>query len=177
MMRHTFEKLFPITLGMAIFFLLGLTTYDDFLANQREQVFKVPARALVVKGSNDNELYYLEANPTTGALITEGATRVGSVSENIRSDHSITNVTTTGWVELVASTSSDIAEFYIFDSSGETLQLGTGVSGSESALFNIIPGGYSHPVEVNVPAGSRLAVRAVSNDATLGELTIVGVSF
>lgn len=100
-------------------------------------------------------------------VTAEGRTPVTTV----RNVYSSTNVTTAAWVELVASTSRHIALMEIFDSSGQTLQIGFGSAGNEVAKFLVIPGGNG-PVSVNIPASTRIAIKAVSATASVGEIDI-----
>ena len=94
-----------------------------------------------------------------------------SVVTTVRNDYSSTNVTTGAWVELIASTASEINELSIFDSSGETLELGTGAAASETRLMLIFPGGNGRE-PVQIPSGTRVSIRAVSATASVGELDI-----
>jgi hypothetical protein len=93
----------------------------------------------------------------------------------IRNDYTGTNVTTATYVELIAGTSGIINQLHIFDSSGETLVLATG-SGPEVDVAHIPPGGLSTTLDLNIPAGTRLSVKAVSATASVGELTITALS-
>lgn len=105
----------------------------------------------------------------------------GSVSVNsttitqknkIRLEYSTTNVTTTAWVELLLSVGSDnISEIEIFDSSGETLELGVGPSGSEVSQIYVVPGGNGR-IPVSLSSLSRLSIKAVSATANSGEIII-----
>lgn len=88
-----------------------------------------------------------------------------------RKDYSAGSVTTGAWVQLVASLSNDVNEIQIFDSSGQTMELGVGGSGSEARQILIFPGGNG-PVPIFIPSGSRVSVRAVSATAAVGELSI-----
>ena len=92
-----------------------------------------------------------------------------SVLHSVRNDYSGTPVTTGAWVQLIASTSATSTEMEIFDSSGQTLELGLGAAASEVHLIYLTPGGNGH-VPVAIPSGSRVSVRAVSANATVGEL-------
>ena len=100
-------------------------------------------------------------------VTTEGRTPVTSV----RTAYSSTNVTTGAWVELVASTSRHVALMDIFDSSGQTLQIGFGSAGNEVAQFLVFPGGNGQ-VSVNIPAATRVSIKAVSGTASAGESDI-----
>lgn len=85
-----------------------------------------------------------------------------------RKNYASGSVTTGAWVELVASLSDSVNEVEIFDSSGSTLELGIGGSGSEARTMLIFPGGNGR-VLLHIAAGSRVSIRAVSATASLGE--------
>lgn len=105
---------------------------------------------------------------TTAWLITQGGrTKITPV----RNDYSSVNVTTGAYVQLVASTSATINKLQIFDSSGSTMVLAVGAAASEVDQFYIFPGGNGD-VELSIPSGSRISVKAVSASATSGELII-----
>lgn len=87
-----------------------------------------------------------------------------------RIDYTSSNVTTTAWTQIFASTSIISATATIFDSSGQTLEVGVGASGKEAILFLIPPGGGTFPLSLSV--GQRLSIRAVSANATSGESDI-----
>jgi len=92
----------------------------------------------------------------------------------LRNVYSSTNVLTSAWVQLDADIDSSIKELEIFDSSGETMKLGIGAAGSEVDLVQIPPGGNEHRVPAYLSEGIRLAIRAVSANATVGEIVING---
>lgn len=90
----------------------------------------------------------------------------------VRLVYSSTNVTTGAWVELLASVGAiSVKEIEIFDSSGETLELGIGASGSEVPKSYVIPGGNSK-IPLQIAANGRLAIRAVSATANSGEILV-----
>lgn len=89
----------------------------------------------------------------------------------IRNDYSTTNVTTSAYVQLVASTTLQANEIEIFDSSGQTLVLAVGSAGSEVNQVHVFPGGNGR-IPLLIPSGSRLAIKAVSATASVGELNI-----
>jgi hypothetical protein len=94
-----------------------------------------------------------------------------SVVTFVRNDYSSVNVTTGAYVELIASTGSEINQLEIFDSSGETLKLALGAAASEVDLLLVTPGGNGI-IPVNIPAGTRVSIRAVSATASVGEIDI-----
>jgi len=89
----------------------------------------------------------------------------------VRQVYSSSPVTTGSYVELIASLASNCKELQIFDSSGQTLELAVGGSGSESRIIYIFPGGNGN-TRVGIASGSRISIKAVSATANLGELLI-----
>jgi len=92
------------------------------------------------------------------------------VVEFARHDYS-SPVTTAAYTELVASTSSDIKELQIFDSSGQTLVIAIGAAASEVDKLYIFPGGNGN-IKAIIPSGSRISIKAVSATADAGELSV-----
>jgi hypothetical protein len=89
----------------------------------------------------------------------------------VRNDYTSTAITTSGYVQLVASTTSLTSEIEIFDSSGQTLALAVGGVGSEVNQIYIFPGGNGR-IPLAIPAGSRVSLKAISATANAGELDI-----
>jgi hypothetical protein len=88
----------------------------------------------------------------------------------IRNVYTVTPVTTGAYVELVASLTATAQKVHIFDSSGQTLILGVGAAGAENPIFYIPPGGID--ISVNILATSRIAIKALSANATVGEIVL-----
>ena len=86
-------------------------------------------------------------------------------------DYSSVNVTTAAYVELIASTSVACKQLEIFDSSGQLLILALGAAASEVDKLYILPGGNGQVI-CNIPAGTRVSIKAVSASATAGYLAI-----
>jgi hypothetical protein len=84
--------------------------------------------------------------------------------------YSSTNVGTVTWVQLVASMPYASNSLNIFDSSGQTMQLGVGQPGFEQQLIIIPPGGTE--VKVGISGGQRVVIRAISGTANGGESDI-----
>lgn len=59
----------------------------------------------------------------------------------------------------------------VFDSSGQTMEIGVGPASGEARLFIVTPGGNG-AVPVSIPKSARVAVRAISGTASSGELSI-----
>jgi hypothetical protein len=89
----------------------------------------------------------------------------------IRNAYAGTNVTTSAYVELDAALNANVSAIEIFDSSGETLLLALGAASGEVDTLFIMPGGNGF-LNCALPKGARLSVKAVSGNATTGELTI-----
>jgi hypothetical protein len=89
----------------------------------------------------------------------------------VRNDYSSVNVTTGAWVQLIASTASAVNQIFVFDSSGQTMELGVGPAASEARVSIIVPGGNGD-IPLAIPASSRVSVRAISATASVGEIDI-----
>jgi hypothetical protein len=94
-----------------------------------------------------------------------------SKGEFVRLSYASTSVTTSAYTQLIASTGAAYSAIEIFDSSGETLKLAIGGAGSEVDQFLIFPGGNGR-LPYSIASGSRITVRAVSANATAGEICI-----
>jgi hypothetical protein len=88
-----------------------------------------------------------------------------------RVDYTSTNVTTSAYTQLVASTNNQYSVVEIFDSSGQTLKLAVGAAGSEVDQFLIFPGGNGR-VTYTINQFSRVSIKAVSANATVGEICV-----
>lgn len=88
----------------------------------------------------------------------------------VRNVYGTTPVTTTAFVELIHSAANPTNWAIVFDSSGQTLGLYTGQVGAEVLQAIIPPGGDTLPFPC--AAGSRVSIKALSADATAGELDI-----
>lgn len=98
----------------------------------------------------------------------QGAAYVGSA----RNNYSSVNVTAAAWVQLIAATGADSQGLTLFDSSGETLELGIGAAAAESRVLIIPPGGLDGYIPLRIASGSRVSVRAVSATASVGEINL-----
>jgi len=144
---------------------------------------QVPPAAWVVKCLGSNAYCVPEVDPTTGAIPVDvitvdpipvdptGKTYVASA----RNVYSGTPVTTAAWVQLIAATPDTINAITLFDSSGQTLELGVGAPASESRVLIIPPGGIDATTPLRIASGARVSVRAVSATASVGEITLTGL--
>ncbi len=89
----------------------------------------------------------------------------------VRTLYGSSPVGTTDWVVLIPSLPLDATSISIFDSSGQTLECGicdaSAVANSEVRQFIIPPGGAD--CQIQIPAGQRLSIRALSATANAGE--------
>jgi len=109
------------------------------------------------------------------SIITELQSLVSNqqldVIEFARNDYTSTSVGTGAYVELVSSTSAEIKKIQIFDSSGQTLVIATGASSSEVDKLYVFPGGNGD-IDVSIPASTRISIKAISDTANAGEISI-----
>jgi hypothetical protein len=110
-----------------------------------------------------DELAYYEQQIVANAV-------VAGVNETAFHDYT-TPVTTAAYTELIASTSAAIKRLEIFDSSGQLLVLALGAAASEVDLLYILPGGNGQ-ITQEIPAGTRVSIKAVSANATTGYIAI-----
>ena len=136
----------------------------------------------LVKGNDSTNSWSIKA-ASTAAVATDTALVVAispnnAVSVNafngrskanapVVTSYSSTNVTSSAYVQIVASTTSTVNMVEIFDSSGVALYFATGGAGSEVNQFVIYPGGNGQ-VQFAIAAGTRLSLKAVSTSATSG---------
>lgn len=114
----------------------------------------------------------------SGTVITAAANPPGrSLIFKVRNNYAVnsTSASTTSYTTLVTSTSAITNQMYIFDSSGQTLNLSYAAScGSLSSATNtifIVPGGNDIQ-NWQVPASQCLGVQATSAAVSTGELDI-----
>lgn len=104
-------------------------------------------------------------------LANESSTKVGRAKADLaRNDYTVTSVTTSAYVQLLASTASAANRIQIFDSSGSALFFAIGAAASEVNQFYIPPGGID--IDFAIPAGTRIAIKAVDNTASSGQIII-----
>lgn len=112
--------------------------------------------------------------PNTTAWLTTQAGH--SYSDSARLDYSSTNVTTAAWVQLIASTAAAVTQLYIDDTCGQVLELGTGAAASETRKLIIPRGGFSSKVELAIPAGTRISLKAITATCSVGDITLTGLN-
>lgn len=148
---------------------------------------------LTARGIGTNAYYSIEVDPTTGAIpisdaggsitIDGSVTVISSVSptgrayaDSIRHNYASTNVTTGAWVQIIASTAATINTMIIDDTCGEVMELGTGAPASETRKMLVPRGGQGVPVDLAVPSGTRISLRAISGNCTAGDFVLTGLN-
>lgn len=122
----------------------------------------------VTPGSPAN--YYIKVGVLGTVTVAGAAPPSPSGIALARHDYTVP-VTTGAYTQLIASTTATISQIFIFDSSGQTLVLALGAAASEVDKLYIIPGGNGL-VPINIPSGSRVSIRAISGNATVGEISV-----
>jgi len=97
-----------------------------------------------------------------------GAGNVVEVQNKVNLSYSSTNVTTSAYVEIVATTSGAITSMTSFEGSGQGMILATGAAAAEVDLLYIPPGGIDGQLNVSIPAGVRLSLKAITATASSG---------
>jgi hypothetical protein len=119
---------------------------------------------------SDGKPYALEVNEGSGQLPVSLSGSV-TIKETAYHNYAVQGATTVDWLQIIASTSATIAEWDVFDSSGQVMELGVGAVGAEVRFALLAPGGGA-PFLHQLAAGSRVSIRAVTANADVGLLTI-----
>lgn len=152
---------------------------------QQEVSINAADDSIVVFQPNGASLHVFVDNLAIGVTAFQGTnpwivSQVGSspsstgmsrVNAPVRVDYTGTPVTTSAYVTLVASMSGVAKMVQIFDSSGRALVLAFGAAASEVDQIYIEPGGNG-PMPLDIPAGTRLSIKAVDASATQGQLLV-----
>lgn len=88
-------------------------------------------------------------------------------------DDSSNNITTSAYLQLIASTANAINSMCISDSSGHIIIVATGAAASEIDRI-YLPAGGSGCFNFNVPSATRITLKAIDADATSGYFVLTG---
>lgn len=94
-----------------------------------------------------------------------------TLSQTVTLNYASTNVTTSAFTQLISSTSNVYQLWDIYDNSGSIMEIAFGASGSEVVKFSVPKGGQGL-VRLEVPASTRISIKAVSANATTDYLVI-----
>jgi hypothetical protein len=148
-----------------------MTTLAEVLAKNRDMLNEV--RPVLLVGVDSAGVPTAGTFDASGQLIVAASAGAAkTVVANARHLH-LTPVTTSAWTQLVASAGAAISSVQVWDSSGQTLELGTGLAGAEARVCLIPPGGIE--IDVIIASGARISVKAVSANTATGELILQGV--
>jgi len=90
-----------------------------------------------------------------------------------RLDYSVDNLATGSYTELIADIGGTAGkQVIIFHSSGTPIYLAIGAAAAETDSLIVIPGGFNHPVELEIPANSRLSLKSIGSAVTSGQMII-----
>ncbi len=81
--------------------------------------------------------------------------------------YSSTNVSTSAYTQLIASTVANCGRLEITDTSGKILKIAKGASGSEQDICTVAISG-TVVIPYYLPLGTRLSIIAVDSTATTG---------
>ena len=171
----TFNKTVPEAAEAQVFLLGGESSVDGKPVMVKVDALGQILTTLAAGGT------YVKADGLPVEVQTDNAAPANDVPMPVR-ERPATGVFTTmrivhastpigaGWVTLVASTPAGITHIDVWDSSGETLELGIGPVAGEVRLCLVPPGGGSYAV--TIATGTRISVRAVSAMTATGELIL-----
>lgn len=86
-----------------------------------------------------------------------------------------TPVTSTAWVEIIASLSFPCDAVEIFSAAGATIKLSLGAAGDEDnheIPYYVLPGGSSILLPLKISRGQRISARSIDLDADAGSLVL-----
>lgn len=87
-------------------------------------------------------------------------------------DTSSTSVTSSAWVQMVASTSYACSGVLLINTGSQPIKIGLGAAASEADYGVIFPQGVTAMVPVQIPAKSRISVRSMGSTQSSGLLEL-----
>ncbi len=150
-----------------------LTRFQDFSPDSDKQ--RVLNHAWLAQGIGTTDFYFVQIDPTTGSFpISVSVTPpVRHKAFNSLIDYSSTAVTSLAWTQIIADTGASIVtQMFIFDGGGNPMVIGIGAMGAEADFFYVAQGGWDNPIEVQVPANSRLSIKSLGPTSNNGYLVI-----
>jgi hypothetical protein len=90
----------------------------------------------------------------------------------VRNDCSSVNITTAAYVQLTASLGASVNCMQVFDTSGQSFVIATGAAASEVDQFYVPPGCDGVIFPIVIASATRVAIKAVSGNATSGEVLV-----
>jgi len=88
-------------------------------------------------------------------------------------DYSASNLATGAYTQLIGDIGATAGKkVVIFHSSGTPVYLATGAAAAEVDRMIVIPGGFNHPVEIELAANSRLSLKSIGAAVSSGQMII-----
>lgn len=109
--------------------------------------------------------------PASDASFSVSAISRARANAPVTNDFSSTAVTTAAYTQLIASTTSTSTRLYACDTSGSFLIIAVGAAASEIDQVYLAPG-FSNFVDLNIPAGSRVSIKALDTTASAGRFVL-----
>ncbi len=109
-----------------------------------------------------------------GSSFVTPASTGRTYSDSARLDYSSSNVTTSAYVQVLASTAAAINAITVFNGCGESIYLATGGAGAEVVKSIVPPGGLDGTISLAIAASTRIAIKGLSGSCTSGQFIING---
>lgn len=125
---------------------------------------KVMASSLPVTIASDQTAIPISGTVTASAAVYK---------EKYTLDFATSNVLTSAWTQLAASTTNTLLAFEIYNTTSEPIIFATGAVASEVAKFYIFPGGNApNIIYLTVTSSTRLSLKALTNNITSGYILV-----
>lgn len=153
-----------------------LTKFQDFTPiDDRNRVLN---HAWLAQGIGTTDFYFVQIDPATGSFPVSFSPTARTKAWNAFLDYSSTNVGTGAYVEVLAAVSNptQATQLLVFDSGGNPMKIATGAIGLEVDQFYVGQGGWDAPVEITIPAATRVAIRSLNGTSNAGFLVIAAMT-
>lgn len=147
-----------------------MATLKEYQSQKKHIKNEVSPNLLIVRDSSTGDLVVANANANGDLLVATPSDSALDVKDDFYLNYESTPVTTSSWQEIAASLPADVSKISLADTSGEVLELGTGALGAEARKLLIPRGGIE--IETLITSGTRVSIRAVSANATTGEIVV-----
>ncbi len=111
----------------------------------------------------------------TGAQVLRAVTASRAKADLASYSHGGGAVTTSAYTQVIASTAAEINRLYIADTSGSILIVAVGGAGVEVDKLYLGPG-HAGWIDLNIPASSRIAIKALDTNTAGGYFILTGLS-
>lgn len=163
-----------------------LQAVDSKLINIRDALpisrgSKPDAASLAVTQSTEDKLMQADIKDVLDNILLDTAALIAATQATsldalgfYTHNFATTSVTSSAYVELVSNIGgTEVKKIKIFMSNGNPLIIAQGAASAETDRFLITAGGFPDgAIEVKIPAGERLSMKALSTDLTSGLIAI-----